>query len=205
MMYSFLSSNNPFGELIEGLEAFSIIFNTFMSAFFICVKYVFGLILIVLGFLTIFKSRRNNNFKNPRFIANDANHNRFKKSGIVLAGIYINIGIGIIFTYFTLLLVILLEPIPDRFIFIMFTDNNVIDPNIIYNIRDIETLSEPFDKTLYYLLSIGSFLSFLDIIVNLWLILNNGGSNLRMQITLLLTGIVGCFFTGFTTFLMLFL
>ncbi|MFX1238606.1 MAG: hypothetical protein ACFFAS_07995 [Promethearchaeota archaeon] len=122
-----------------------------------------------------------------------------------MAGIYINIGIGIIFTYFTLLLVILLEPIPDRFIFIMFTDNNVIDPNIIYNIRDIETLSEPFDKTLYYLLSIGSFLSFLDIIVNLWLILNNGGSNLRMQITLLLTGIVGCFFTGFTTFLMLFL
>lgn len=205
-MFFVLSSENPLGELLKGLEGLSISFNIFMSAFFISLRYIFGLILIILGILTIFRSRRNYVYKNSRFMAkDDLKNEKFKKSGIVLAGIYINFGFGIIFTYFTLLLVILLDPIPDRFVFSVFINSDVIDPSIVYNYRDINTLSEPFDITLYYGLSIGSFLSFLDIIISIWLILNNASSNLRIQITFLLTGIVGCFFMGFTTFLMLFL
>ncbi|MBN1802757.1 MAG: hypothetical protein JW891_14710 [Candidatus Lokiarchaeota archaeon] len=202
----FQSTTNPFDEFMKGVEGFSISFNTFISIFFISIRYIFGAILIILGVLTIYRSRISPYFKEKQYSPQyKKNGEKFRKSGIILAVFYINIGFGIIFTYFTLLLVILLDPIPDRLIFSLFMNSSVIDPSKVYNFSDINSISEPFDKSLYFILSIGSFLSILDIVLSLWIIFNKSHSNLRTQIILLIIGIIGCFLTGFTTAFMLFL
>jgi len=73
-------------------------------------------------------------------------------------------------------------------------------------IEDIEKAIYPHEKTLYYCFAFSSFLAVLQIVIPLYLFLNNNKlKNPRVGILVIVNGLAMCIMFGFTTSLPFFL
>jgi len=180
-------------------------FNNFALTFFIYLKYIFVLILIAIGILTLLKLKgiyfrvRTKDIKN--------NEDRLKNLRLFMGWTYIFFGIGILFNYLIYFLIWALDPLPDRFIFRFLNFSGNIDPEYINRVEDINASKYPHEKTVYYCFAILSFIFTLDLILCVWYLINNNRviSKPRAVIMNLIISVMGVIMFGVTTFLPFFL
>ncbi len=195
--------NELISEIIVGLENFCSQFNFFIIIIFQYLKYIFGIILVIIGILTLVRMR-------GVYKVHRATSYYEKKAMIVpkvIVGLlYVSIGYGMFFDYMIYVLIHALDFLPDRFIFSFFNFAGVIDPSLMNRIEDIETSKYPHERTIYYLVAFGSFMSLLTIVLCLYKIINKEGSRIiDATFKTLVFAIIDGLLMGFTTCLPLFL
>jgi len=202
---------NILDDIIDGLENWCKIFNEFFTVFFTNIKYIFAFILLIIGIMTLLRYRGMYRYErmrvqNKNFVEPDVK-SKLKQSHVILGMVYICMSLGIYFNYFTIFLIWLLDPIPDRFVFQFINFSEVIDPDYLNRIADLNAAVYPHEKTVYFVFSFASFTALVQIFVCIWAIINNQNSlgNPMLVYTLLFSGLIEGMFFGFTTCLPFFI
>jgi len=198
-----------FNQIIPFLPNFNDIFveiNSFIELFFGYMKYIFFGILLIIGILTLLSLRGKFILERLRYSKEQKlADNPMTKPRLILATFYIVFAFGFLLDWFTFFLLVVLDPLPDRFIFNFITFSGTIDPFGLNNISDISTVVYPYEKTIYYGVAIVSFMALLTITISLWQIINKEGTKPKKAIVSLMSGVVTGLLTGFNTCLPLFL
>jgi hypothetical protein len=180
--------------------------NLFLEILFGYLKYIFGGLLIIIGLLTLFSLRGKFFLERLRYKnEEDLQHNPLTIPRLIIGIFYIIFATGIIFDWFTYLLIIVLDPLPDRFLFIFISFTGIVDPFGVNSVYDIRQTPIAFEKTIYYAISICSFIALLDIIISIWQMAVRDNINEKKTIIALIGGLAMAMMTGFTTCLPLFL
>jgi len=195
---------NVVEDVISGLESWCVAFNVFFLIFIKYLKFIFVFIILAIGILTLLRFRGI--YLQPRVRKVEKKEDTLNKSRLILGTLYISLGFGILFNYGIYFLIWILDPLPDRFIF-NFIEFSGIDPLYLNGIKEISMAQLPHEKTIYYCFSLGSLVSFLDICLSLWYLINNNRiiNNPRRTVEFLFLGVTGCILFGFTPFLQFFL
>lgn len=201
-----LDSHRKIGaEVLSGLENWCEEFNDFALTFFIYLKFIFVLILITIGILTLLKLKGI--YLKVRTKELEKKEDRLKNLRLFMGWTYIFLGLGILFNYLIYFLIWALEPLPDRFIFRFLNFHGKINPEHINRIKEINASRYPHEKSIYYCIAIFSFISTLDLILCVWYLINNNRviSKPRIVIMNLIGSVMGVIIFGLTTFLPFFL
>ena len=207
-MHPYLKSSLNSSRSIKNFQSldwgFDWICNMF-SILFIFLKYILSFILIILGILVLFRFRQNYSKNNGIIYQNNLEDKAvLRLSHIVLGILYIIFGVGILSNFLIYFLIWVLDPIPDRFLFVYINLIGVFNPWSLNGINTISAFTS-MEKIIFYTIALGSFIAILEILVSVWLIVNYNRIHIKKAIISL---IVGCFigiFTGFTTCLPLLL
>jgi hypothetical protein len=202
--HSFLGLENLFGDIANALEAWCIEFNKYAIVYFKSVKFIFVLILLMCGILTLLKLR-GFYFKSRLITSENKKDTKslLTKPRLILGSAYIILACGILFNYLIYFLIWALEPLPDRFIFI-FIPLTGINPYITNRITDIHSAIYPHEKTFYYIIAMFSFFFTLHLILSIWYFIYKS-SNPRKTMINLVISVSGVIICGFTTFMPLML
>jgi len=197
--YSY-QSNYALDNILDFFGDFCSIFNNFTLIFFQYFKYIFVLVLIGCGVLILLKLR-GYYFRSRSFSAEqDANQkDSLVKPRLIVGTVYIFIGFGFLFDYLIYFFIWFLEPLPDRLIF-NFLGLFGVDPIIINRITDIQSTIYPYEKTFYYLIAMGSFVSMIHVTVSILFLLNRVKTP-RETIRWLFLSVPGGIIFGFTTYM----
>jgi len=201
---SSLRSENLLGDIANPLEVWCIEFNKFAIIYFQSIKFIFVLILLMCGILTLLKLRGF--YFKSRLISSDKDVSKtdlLTKPRLILGSAYIILACGILFNYLIYFLIWALEPLPDRLIF-NFIPLIDIDPYITNGITDIHSAIYPHEKTLYYIVSMLSFFFTLHLILSIWYFIYKS-KHPRQTMKHLIISISGVIIFGFTTFMPLML
>jgi hypothetical protein len=125
-------------------------------------------------------------------------------SHVILGTFYIIFGIGILSTILTYFLIWVLDPIPDRYIFIYINSLGIFSQWNVNGIIEISSLTS-IERLIFYTIALGSFLSLLEILVSIWLIVSYNRFYIKTAIINLSVGFFIGILTGFTTCLPLLL
>ncbi|MHA1991248.1 MAG: hypothetical protein ACW98A_09815 [Candidatus Hodarchaeales archaeon] len=195
---------NVVEDIISGLENWCVAFNDFFLIFIQFLKYIFVFIILTIGILTLLRLRGI--YLQPRLKKVEKEEDTLNKTRLILGTLYISFAFGILFNYGTLFLIWILDPLPDRLIY-NFVEFSGINPLYLNGIKDISMAQLPHEKTIYYCFSSISLISFLDIVLSLWYLINNNRiiNNPRRTMVCLFSGVAGCVLFGFTPFLPFFL
>jgi len=187
-------------DIINILENFCIEFNRYVLVYFGIFKYIFVIVLIGCGILTLLRSR-GFYFKARAFSSKkDENKtNSLTKPRLIVGCVYIVLGFGILFNYLTYFLIWILDPLPDRLVF-SFINIIDVDPYAINRIADIHLAIYPHEKTIYYIIAMSSFASTVHLTISIWYILNKV-KNPRDTLRITIKALPGCIMFGFTTFM----
>jgi uncharacterized membrane protein YfcA len=193
-------------QFLPNIDQWLIGVNYFFQLAFSYLKYIFFMVLLVIGILTLLSLRGRYFLERLRYNKEQKlADNPITKPRLIIGTIYIIIAFGILFNWFTYLLIFSLNPLPDRFVFNFIEFTDFFDPFSLNRISDIKMAQFEFEKTIYYIISVGSFVSLLNIMISIWLLVNKGGKDAKKSIIMLIGGIIGGIMTGFTTCLPLFL
>lgn len=188
-----------FDELLIG-------FNSFIELVFGYLKYVFFGLLFIIGILTLFSLRGKYILERIRYSKEEKlADNPMTKPRLILGSLYIVFAFGILLDWFTYFLLVVLDPLPDRFIFNFLSLSGILDPFALNRISDISQTVYPFEKAIYYGVAIISFLALVTIFISLWQIINKQGTITKKSIVSLVSGFVTGLLAGFTTCLPLFI
>ncbi len=201
-----IKSSGVSEDIFKDVEKWCMFFNGFAVTFFFYMKIIFVFILFSIGFLTLLKLRgiyKTERIKGTKIDTED--ENLLKKPRLILGTFYIMMAFGILFNFFTLFLIIVLDPLPDRFIFDLINFSGKIDPKALNRIQDLNAAKYPHEKTIYYLVAFISLGAILDVVLSIWHIINSNNTDHRKSFTLLMSGVVIGMLTGWTTCLPLFL
>ena len=193
-------SNYALDSVLDPLEEICSEFNSFALIFFQYFKYIFVIVLIGCGVLTLLKLR-GYYFKSRSYSVEVGSNKKdsFIKPRLIVGAVYIFIGFGILFNYLIYFFIWLLDPLPDRFIFNIINLIDI-DPFILNRITDIHSAIYPHEQTVYYVVAILSFTNSIHLTVSIWYLLNNV-NNPRKTIIWLFSSVPGGIFFGFTTFM----
>jgi len=195
--------------LIDGLMNFCVIFNEFMEVLFPLLKYGLIIILFGVGYLTIRMYRGAN--KGSRQKETDMNGekkplaNRLKEPHVILGIIYFALGFGILLGWVTQAFIIVLDPIPDAFVFRFINFSGWIPAEELGRIQDPNLAIYPYEITIYYGVSFFSFLGFASLILGMRFMILYANKSHTTSLKMFITGLIDCVFMGFTTFMPLFL
>ncbi len=179
--------------------------NSFIELLFGYLKYVFFGILLIIGILTLLSLRGKYFLERIRYSKEQKlADNPMTKPRLILGSLYIVFAFGILLDWFTYFLLVVLDPLPDRFIFNFITLLGI-DPFALNSFSDISKAVYPYEKTIYYGVAIVSFMALLTITVSLWQIINKEGTVTKKSIVSLMGGITAGLLAGFTTCFPLFL
>jgi len=199
-----LSIDDAFNGLIAALENFCTVFNNFFLIICKYLKYIFVVIILSVGILTLLRLRGI--YRQSRLINKEKQEDQLIKPRLILGCSYIVLGFGILFNYFTYFLIWILDPLPDKLIynFIIFSG---IDPYYLNGITDINNSQFPHEKTIYYCFSFASLLALLQVLLSLWYLIDNNclASNPKKTLIWLISGVIEGIIFGFNTFLPFFL
>ena len=199
-----IKSSDITKEVLGGLENWCRTFNKFAVAFFLYMKFIFFFILLSIGILTLLRLRGIYKVERTK-LADADNENMLKRPRLILGTFYIAMAFGILFNYFTFFLIIVLEPLPDRFIFDFINFSGRIDPKAMNRIEDLNAAKYPHEKTIYYCVAMASLGAILDVVISIWYIIDSSNTNHRKTFTLLMSGVILGMLAGWTTCLPLFL
>ena len=193
-------SNYALDSFLDPLEEICSEFNSFALIFFQYFKYIFVIVLIGCGVLTLLKLR-GYYFRSRLFSAKGDPNKKdpFIKPRLVVGAVYIFIGFGILFNYLIYFFIWLLDPLPDRFIFNLISLIDI-DPFNLNRITDIHSAIYPHEQTCYYIVAMLSFTSTIHSTVAIWYFINNV-QNPRKTILWVFSSVPGGIFFGFTTFM----
>ncbi|MFX1365592.1 MAG: hypothetical protein ACFFCE_06505 [Promethearchaeota archaeon] len=201
--------NNPFTDLFNGLEAWCVAFNEFAVIFFGFVKYILFFVMLSIGILTLVKLRGTYLQERMKYgdkgLKDMKEVNKLRRPRLILGSIYIALAFGILFNWLTMVLIFVLEPLPDRLIFNFINFSGIIDPFTMNRIMDISASIYPHEQTIYYVVAFGSFIAITDLVIAVWYMVNKIPFNPKMAISLLIGGITAGILLGFTTCLPFFL
>jgi len=204
-----LKWSSYFLSLIPDLNPLDNVFsniNGFMEIFFGYLKYIFAGILVAIGLLTLFSLRGKYFMERLRYSSEEKlAHNPLTKPRIIISTVYFIIAFGILFNWFTLFLMVVLNPLPDRFLFVWIKLSGIVDPFGLNVISDITQATQSYEVTIYYFVALDSFVALLDIVISIWQMVVRDKINEKKTILALMGGIVLGMLTGFTTCLPLFL
>ena len=193
-------------QFLPNFDELFIEINSFIELVFGYMKYVFFGLLLIIGILTLLSLRGKYFFERIRYSKEEKlANNPMTKPRLILGAFYIVFSFGILLDWFTYFLIVVLDPLPDRFIFNFISLSGLIDPFAMNNISDISKAVYPYEITIYYGVAIVSFMALLTITISLWQIINKEGANTKKSITSLITGVVTGLLAGFTTCFPLFL
>ena len=202
--HSSLSLENLFGDIENILEAWCIEFNKYAIIYFKSIKFIFVLILLMCGILTLLKLRGI--YFKSRLISSEnkkGEKSLLTKPRLILGCAYIILACGILFNYLIYFLIWAFEPLPDRLIF-NFIPLIDIDPYITNRITDVHSAIYPHEKTLYYIVAMFSFSFTLHLILSIWYFIYKS-KHPRQTMKHLVISISGVIIFGFTTFMPLML
>ena len=196
-----MSQKNIGAVFFGGLENWCEVFNDFAVIFFIYLKFIFVIILITIGILTLLKLKGI--YLRVRTEDLKGDEDRLKGLRLFMGWTYIFIGLGILFNYLTYFLIWALDPLPDRFIFRFINFSGGINSEQMNRIENIEASKYSYEKSIYYSIAICSFIFTLDLLLSIWYLINNNRviSKPRTVIKNLVTSTMGVIFFGVTTFL----
>jgi len=193
-------------QLLPNFEDWLNFINNFCDLTFIYLKYIFFLILLLVGLLTILKLRGRYYFERIIYKkGQEPPDNPIAKPRIIIGTLYIIIAFGVLFNWFIYLLIIVLNPLPDRFLFnfLNFPDNfNAFGLNTI---SDISVIENPLEKAIYYGIGVLSFGSLIDLTIGIWQMVTKGIKYAKSGLVMIISGLISGLFFGFTTCLPLFL
>jgi len=193
-------------QVLPNFDDVFISINSFIELLFGYLKYVFFGILLIIGILTLFALRGKYILERIRYGKEEKlADNPMTKPRLILGTFYIVFAFGILLDWFTYFLLIVLDPLPDRLIFNFISLTGIIDPFALNSISDISKTVYPYEKTIYYVVAIASFMALLTIAISLWQIINKEGPAPKKSIVSLIMSIVIGLLMGFTTCLPLFL
>jgi hypothetical protein len=171
----------------------------------------YGVIILIfsLGLLAFFSVKRYNHKnkskgKDGNFKEGNESRIDLKKRNIIISLIYLLLGFGFLFKFLCYALIYVLDPIPDGFLFYIFNIEHLnLQPieisSILYDYNDI-------NSSLVNVLVLFSLISLIGILFSAWNLITNFFTGiLKLSIRMLITGIIGCFLSGFTTSLYAFL
>ena len=104
--------------------------------------------LFTIGILTLLKLRgmyRGQRIKGVE--PDEKNIDQLKTPRLLVGALYIFCGFGILFNFLTYFLLIILDPLPDRFIFAFINFSGSIDPVLMNRIEDVELAIYPHEQT----------------------------------------------------------
>lgn len=193
-------SNYALDSFLDPLEKICLEFNRFALIFFQYFKYIFVIVLIGCGVLTLLKLR-GYYFRSRSFSAKEDSNKKdpFIKPRLIVGAVYIFIGFGILFNYLIYFFIWLLDPLPDRFIFNLISLIDI-DSFNLNRITDIHSAIYPHEQTFYYIVAMFSFTNTIHSTVSIWYLLNNV-RNPRKTIIWVFSSVPGGIFFGFTTFM----
>ncbi len=193
-------------QFLPNFDELFIELNSFIELVFGYMKYFFFGILLIIGILTLLSLRGKYFLERIRYSKEEKlANNPMTKPRLILGSFYIVFAFGILLDWFTYFLLVVLDPLPDRFIFNFISLSGIIDPFALNNVSDISKAVYPYEITIYYGVAIVSFMALLTIAISLWQIINKEGTIAKKSITSLITGIVTGLLAGFTTCFPLFL
>ena len=193
-------------QLLPNINDLFIFINNFLELTFFYLKYLFFGILLIMGLLTLLSLRGRYFLERLRYNQEKKlADNPLTKPRLILGSFYIVFAFGILFNWFTYFLIVILDPLPDRFIFSFIEFAGVMDPFQLNRISDISLTIYDYEKTIYYGVAISSFVAVLNIMISVWQLINKGGRDSKKSIIMLISGLGLGIFSGFTTCLPLFL
>ena len=198
--HSSLRLENLLGDVVNVLEAWCIEFNKYAFIYFQLIKFIFVLILLMCGILTLLKLRGI--YFKSRLISSDKDVDKtdlLTKPRLILGCVYIVLGFGILFNYLTYFLIWFLDPLPDRLIFSIISLIDI-DPYAINRITDIHSAIFPHEKTIYYGIAMLSFGHTIHLTLSIWYFLAKV-KNPRDTMIRLFKAVPGSILFGFTTFM----
>ncbi len=209
-MSNISESMNPFEKLMKGFENFCVTFNNFSVATFFYLKYGLILLLFIISILTLTKYRGFFRDQKLRESKEDYNDNKSMKEKvrephIILGIFYLALGIGILLGYLTRIMIIFLDPLPDRFIFDFINFSKVIPEENMERMKDIDKAKYPYEKSVYYIVAYFSFSGFVEIILGIRFMSLYSNKSHVTSWKLFVFGVITCVLCGFTTFMPLFL
>ncbi|TXT67322.1 MAG: conserved membrane protein of unknown function [Promethearchaeota archaeon] len=192
-------------DVVNGLEELCIEINEFLLLLFGYLKYLFALLLMILGGMTLLKVRgvylmerlRNKS----KFDENESFKDKIKKTHVILGMAYMFMGFGLIFNYLIYILIWVLEPLPDKLFFQFIDIGGFIEPQYILRISIYDFAIAPHEKTIYLCLAYISLISLITITVSIWF-LSKGGDMLnhpKGSFSVFIGGVMAGILAGFTT------
>lgn len=185
--------------------------NEFFSTFFWYIKYIFSIVLILLGIFTLFRYRGL--YRDQRIIElgnkkeKTAFRKKLRKSHVIVGTAYIFLGFGIIFNFLIYILIWCLEPMPDQYLIHILDYLEIFESEDIIRIFDINKTTNAFEMFIFYIIAVISLIAFMQVVISIWFITKDGtplGNPIGTYINLLL-GVVEEILVGFTTCFPLFL
>lgn len=186
---------------------FWIIYCRFFEALFFYMKYIFVFVLFAIGLLTL--KRFRGFYRGTKVEEFDMDEEqkieigKMKEMNLLLGIFYFFLATGILLGYLVVVLMILLDPFPDQFLFdfieIMISNEDT------EGFKNFEKTDTPFKRGIYYSLALISFLGFAMMIMGLRFMILYANKSHVTSFRMLLVGLVTCILTGFTTFMPLFL
>jgi len=205
--FFFLSiPDDPIDDILGNISGIFEWFNGIVSIFFSALKYVLFVLLIIMSVLTFLKFKKNYSI----FKANKANKNLpegfvLKKKQFIGGIVYMLLAFGILFNFITYFLLIILDPIPDRFALELLNSAGVFNPWALDGVINVSNFGSPIEMTAYYAFTIASLICFVEALVSFWLILTENIIHIKKVFLNLFAWIFMGFLFGFTTFLPLLL
>ncbi len=203
---------NPLiSDIFNGVEELCIDLNGFFLIFFLYMKYIFAFILIIVGLLTLFRYRgiylMDKIRSKPKLSEKESLKQKVKKVHVFLGMSYIFMGFGVLFNYLTYILMWVLDPLPDGFLFQFLGVGNIIDPASIYRISNYNAALSPHESTIYFCFALVSFVALLQIALSIWFITNENKiiHSHYKTFLVLIAGLIEGMLVGFTTCLPFFL
>jgi hypothetical protein len=208
---SVIGMEDLLGNWLNSLENWCILFNNFCVAFFGYMKFIFVFIALSIGVL-ILLNLKNSSFQARLRCFRDNNIeskagkiDNWDKVRLFIGLFYVFVSFGILFDFFTYFLIWVLDPIPDRLIFSFVSFSGSIDPQHLNRTTDFNAAEYPHEVTIYFCTALASGGAFIELMVSIWYLIAKKMEKLKIDIPLLIGGVVMGFLTGFTTCLPFFL
>lgn len=198
-------------EIPIDVEECIVVCNEFFSIFFWYMKYIFSIVLILLGIFTLLRYRGL--YRDQKTIALGKSKEKIDikkklgKSHVIVGTAYIFLGFGIIFNFLIYILIWCLEPMPDQYLLYILDYLEVFESNDMMRIFNINKTTNAYEKFIFYIIAVISLIALMQVIIGIWFITKDGtplGNPIVTYINLLI-GVVEGILVGFTTCLPLFL
>lgn len=202
-----------YSEFFSNLYFFLEAFNSFLLIFFKFLKYILVFILLMIGILTLLKLRGFYFTSRARSSEQDGiKKNELDKPRLVLGCVYIILGCGVLFNYLIYFLMWILDPLPDRFLFILLNLINIplsevdLFPKNQIDLRRLTNINlaiAPFEKSFYLLVAYCSYYGVIHLILTIWYLIDKSRPliNPRKAMHNLWFSLGTCLIFGFTTFM----
>lgn len=205
--FIFLSiPDDPIDDIFGSISWIFEWFNGISSVFFSALKYVLFFLLVLLSILAFLKFKKSYTiFKSNQVEKSVEEKLVLKKKQFFIGIAYLVLAFGFLLDYITYFMLIVLEPIPDRFAFQLVNHSGAFTPWPLYGRIDPNSLGSSMETMVFYIVTFVSLICFLDILVSVWLIITENIVHVKKAFFSLFTGVFFGFLVGFTTFLPLLL